>query len=206
MILFGICLSLSDLLQKYWGFSSSLSIKSLFTFYFLERIIWSSCCGSVEVNLTSNYEDTGLIPDLAEWIKVPALPWAVVYVTDSAQIWFLWLWCRPAVMAPIWTLAWELPYATCVALKRQKEKKKRTYLCTRFQYHLYSWSSNLSHPISKAFATDLVFLLDWMFQESNDLKCTVHREFLASGLYTTWDISFRIFVEWINKVMNNEGI
>ena len=125
MILFGICLSLSDLLQKYWGFSSSLSIKSLFTFYFLERIIWSSCCGSVEVNLTSNYEDTGLIPDLAEWIKVPALPWAVVYVTDSAQIWFLWLWCRQAVMAPIWTLAWELPYATCVALKRQKEKKKK---------------------------------------------------------------------------------
>ena len=33
----------------------------------------------------------------------------------------LWLWCRPAAAAPILPLAWELPYATGVALK-QKDK------------------------------------------------------------------------------------
>ena len=33
---------------------------------------------------------------------------------------FLWLWYRPA---PIRSLAWELPYATCAALKRKKKKK-----------------------------------------------------------------------------------
>ena len=37
----------------------------------------------------------------------------------------LWLWCRPAAIAPIQPLAWELPYATDVALKRQKKKKKK---------------------------------------------------------------------------------
>ena len=36
----------------------------------------------------------------------------------------LWLWCRSAATAPIRHLAWELPYAVCVALKRQKKKKK----------------------------------------------------------------------------------
>ena len=36
----------------------------------------------------------------------------------------LWLWCRPAAVAPIRPLAWEPPYASSTALKRQKKKKK----------------------------------------------------------------------------------
>ena len=34
----------------------------------------------------------------------------------------LWLWHRPSAAAPIHPLAWELPYATCVALKRKVNK------------------------------------------------------------------------------------
>ena len=37
----------------------------------------------------------------------------------------LWLWCRPAAVAPIRPLACEPPYALGVALKRQKEKKRK---------------------------------------------------------------------------------
>ena len=33
----------------------------------------------------------------------------------------LWLWCRPAAATSIRPLAWELPYAMGVALKRQKK-------------------------------------------------------------------------------------
>ena len=39
----------------------------------------------------------------------------------------VWLWCRPAAVALIGPLAWEPPYVTSAALKRQKEKKKRFY-------------------------------------------------------------------------------
>ena len=36
----------------------------------------------------------------------------------------LWLWCRPAAVAPMGPLAWEPPYAMGAALKRKKETNK----------------------------------------------------------------------------------
>ena len=34
------------------------------------------------------------------------------------------VWCRPAAAAPIQPLAWELPYAMGVAIKRRRRRKK----------------------------------------------------------------------------------
>ena len=36
----------------------------------------------------------------------------------------LWLWCRPAATAPVWPLAWELPYAVGADLKSKKARRK----------------------------------------------------------------------------------
>ena len=37
----------------------------------------------------------------------------------------LWLWYRLAAVAPVQTLAWELPHAAHVALKSKNEKEKK---------------------------------------------------------------------------------
>ena len=76
----------------------------------LKTEFWSSCYGAAEVNPTRNHEVEGSIPGLAWWVKDLAL---------------LWLWHRPAAVAPIGPLAWEPPYAMGAALKRKKETNKK---------------------------------------------------------------------------------
>ena len=41
----------------------------------------------------------------------------------------LWLWYRPAAVALIPSLAWELPYAAGVALKTKEKKYVCLYVC-----------------------------------------------------------------------------
>ena len=55
----------------------------------------------------------------------------------------MWLWCRPAAIALIQTLAWELLYAAGVALKRQKRKRKKEVTIWKLKidkgsFHFYS--------------------------------------------------------------------
>ena len=67
-----------------------------------------------------------MVPGLAQRVKDLALPQTVVSVPDVPWMLhcctLLWLQCTPAAAALIPPLAWELPYAAGIALKRKKKK------------------------------------------------------------------------------------
>ena len=67
----------------------------------------------------------GLISSLAQWVEDLALPWTVVWVADMAQMPSCCgcVWYRLAAIALTQPLAWELPYAMGMALKRNKINK-----------------------------------------------------------------------------------
>ena len=71
--------------------------------------MWSSHHGAEEMNPTKNHEVEASIPGLAQWVK---------------ELVWLWLWCRPAAVAPIGPLAWEPPYAAEAAQRNSKKTKK----------------------------------------------------------------------------------
>ena len=48
--------------------------KNVVEFHSLKSVSWSSCHGTVEMNLTRNHEVVGSISDLVQEIKDPALP------------------------------------------------------------------------------------------------------------------------------------
>ena len=49
-----------------------------------------------------------------------------VVLRHGSDLALLWLWCRPAAVAPIQPLGWEFPCALSGTLKRQKSKKKNS--------------------------------------------------------------------------------
>ena len=76
-----------------------------------------------EMNLTSVCEDKSSIPGLAQWVQGSsvAMNCGVGHRCGLDPV-LLWLWWRLGAAAPVWPLAWVLPYATSVALKRKKKK------------------------------------------------------------------------------------
>ena len=78
----------------------------------------SSCRGSAVLNLTSIHEDMSLIPGLSQQVKDPALLWCRLQMQLGSRIAVAVAMIRLETIAPIQHLAWELPYATGVALKK----------------------------------------------------------------------------------------
>ena len=85
------------------------------------------------------FEENPGVPVVEQWLTNPTRNHEVAVLSlallSGLRIWccrelwcrsdpaLLWLWCRPAAVALIRPLAWELPHASGVALKRPKKKK-----------------------------------------------------------------------------------
>ena len=77
--------------------------------------------------LGSSMYKTGIIG--APWWLSGLRIWRCRELWGGSLMWLdpalLWLWRGPAVAAPFRPLAWEFPYALCVALKKIQKKNKK---------------------------------------------------------------------------------
>ena len=96
----------------------------VFISFVFKRKIRSSCCATVErIRLGSMRMQLQSLASLSQGSSFAMSCGVGQMLGRGRSSDPVLLWCRPAAVAPIRPLAWELPHAAGVALKRKKRKK-----------------------------------------------------------------------------------
>ena len=156
----------------------------------------SFCCGAAKTNLTRNLEVAGLIPELASVGQGSSTAMSCgVGHRHSSDPMLLWLWHRPAAIAPSWPLAWKPPYAMGVALKRKKKKKrkKKELLWTKlwpvpFHRPIFAWLRNSASEEGNRYRT---LHLTMVLPSWNLYGCPCLPEIMVSGGFQPPRITLR---------------
>ena len=106
----------------------------------------------------------------------------------SLHLALLWLWCRPAAITLIRSIAWELPYATGAAVKSKKFYTKKLY-------QIVKYTAAFTKMKLLLFADESVTTNGGKFREIR--LPTQGKIFLKSWLSTASDlISFSKWFDW----------
>ena len=98
------------------------------------------------MNTTSFHENEGSVPGLAQCIKVLVLLLSCgICCRHGLDPKLLWLWCRLAAAALIWPLAWKLPFAAPVALKKAKKNKQKRIHCSNNWEQIWVGLGQIQH-------------------------------------------------------------
>ena len=82
----------------------------------------------------------------------------------------LWLWCRLAATAPLWLLAWKLPCAVDVALKRKKNKKENAAFKKSKWSNWFKYQDGAEWPFWMWFHTYFCITKTWIFWTISDSR------------------------------------
>ena len=119
-------------------------------------------------NLTGNHEVRVRIPGLAQWVKYPALRWAVVYVADTARM----------------PLAWGPPYAAGSGPRNGKKTKKKKKKKDPAESDIPAPSSKVTQDHSFSCGTSVMSLF---LASCSILHCC---RLLKPSLSLPWDSKF----------------
>ena len=100
---------------------------------------------------------------------------------------WLWLYHRPAAVAPIWPLAWELPYAEGAALKQTNKTKKNS--CVIANPSGIGWTSSIGLSVQ----TNLSFLFvpcGYLWLEDGSVSCGPVGIFWVNDVHGAWKLRF----------------